>query len=388
MRAVALTIAVLTVVAATARPHEHDASAEDFYAYVSRLLEQRQAEKAAAYLQYALDHYPLDRSLTLLYLDVLREEGLEIIAQTVYLEQLEHYGNEPLILYANGFLAEDDAESYEFYKQALKLDQKFAPAWVALGELALRRGAYDDAASYAKRALAAGGDKRRAYALRGEVSLRLGDVKKAVKDLKRALEGDRYAPAAHAALAEAYLAQGDAEAARDEYRRAIAVSDDRGEYYLGLGRALEELGEFGAARLSYETAFSRAYGNLRVGAQARKAAGRLAFEGGDLVAAAEHIGWATAFMPDDAELHAYLGKLYLSIDRPAGAAAEFERAVELAPEEGEYRHLLGRSRAAAGELEAAEEALERAAELLPEDEAADARRELEAVRARLRENET
>ncbi|HUU57821.1 MAG TPA: tetratricopeptide repeat protein, partial [bacterium] len=140
--------------------------------------------------------------------------------------------------------------------------------------------------------------------------------------------------------------------------------------------------------LSYETAFSRACGNLRVGVQARKAAGRLAFEAGDLVTAAEYVGWAAAFMPDDAELHAYLGGLYAHVGKRAEAATEFERAVELAPEEGEYWHLLGRSRAAAGELEAAEEALERAAELLPEDEAADARRELEDVRARRREDET
>ncbi|HUU56168.1 MAG TPA: hypothetical protein VMW93_02395, partial [bacterium] len=113
MRAAALTIAVLTVVAATARPHEHEGAvpADDFLEHAYGLLAGRQAEKAIAFLQYALDYHPLDRSLTLLYLDVLREEGLEIIAQTIYFEELEPYGDEPLILYANGFLAEDDAGS-------------------------------------------------------------------------------------------------------------------------------------------------------------------------------------------------------------------------------------------------------------------------------------
>jgi tetratricopeptide (TPR) repeat protein len=355
MRAVTLAMAVLTL-AATGQAHEdeHGASAEGLLEHAYELLAARQAEKALAHLQYALDHYPLDRGLTFLYLDVLREEGLEIIAQPLYLEMLEHYSDEPLILYANGFLADDDAASYDFYKQAIKLDQKFALAHVGLAEIHFYRG----------------------------------ELEKAVDDFERAIEYSRYAPAAHANLAAAYLEMGNAEAARDEYRAAIAVSDDRGEYYLGLGRALEELGEFAAARLAYETAFTRAYGNLRVGAEARKAAGRLAFEAGDLVTAAEYVGWAVAFMPDDAELHGYLGKLYLSIDRPDGAAAEFERAAELAPDVGEYWHFLGRSRAAAGELEGAQEALERAVELLPEAEAAEARGELEEVRARLRENET
>jgi tetratricopeptide (TPR) repeat protein len=380
----------VTLVAAAARPHEHEVAvpADEFLEQAYGLLAGRQAEKAVAFLQYALDHYPLDRSLTFLYLDVLREEGLGIIAQPIYLEKLEHYGDEPLVLYANGFLAEDDAESYEFYKEALQLDRKFAPAHVGLAEVHFRRGDLAAAEAALARALDADPACGPAYARRGEVYLSRGELEKAVDDFKRALKDARYAPATRANLAGAYLEMGKAEAARDEYRRAIAVSDDRGEYYLGLGRALEELGEFGAARLSYETAFSRACGNLRVGAQARKAAGRLAFEAGDLVTAAEYVGWAAAFMPDDAEPHAYLGKLYLYIDQPAGAAAEFERAVELAPDEGEYWHLLGRSRAAAGELEGAEKALERAVELLPEEESTDARRELEAVRARLRENET
>jgi tetratricopeptide (TPR) repeat protein len=389
MRAVTLAMAVLTL-AATGQAHEdeHGASAEGLLEHAYELLAARQAEKALAHLQYALDHYPLDRGLTFLYLDVLREEGLEIIAQPLYLEMLEHYSDEPLILYANGFLADDDAASYDFYKQAIKLDQKFALAHVGLAEIHFRRGDLDAAEAALARALDADPACGPAYARRGEIYLYRGELEKAVDDFERAIEYSRYAPAAHANLAAAYLEMGNAEAARDEYRAAIAVSDDRGEYYLGLGRALEELGESAAARLAYETAFTRAYGNLRVGAEARKAAGRLAFEAGDLVTAAEYVGWAVAFMPDDAELHGYLGKLYLSIDRPDGAAAEFERAAELAPDVGEYWHFLGRSRAAAGELEGAQEALERAVELLPEAEAAEARGELEEVRARLRENET
>jgi tetratricopeptide (TPR) repeat protein len=390
MRAVALTMAALVLCAASGGAHEveHGPSADAFLEHAYELLAARQPEKALAYLQFALEHYPLDRGLTLLYLDVLREEALEVIGQPIYLDKLERYSDEPLVLYANGVLADDDAESYEFYKEAIKLDKKFARAYVGVAEVHFRRGDLDAAEETLARALEADPACGPAYALWGEIYVGRGELEKAVDDFEQALEYSRYAPAAHADLAAAYLEMAKAEAARDEYRRAIAVSDDRGEYYLGLGRALEELGEPAAARLAYETAFSRAYGNLRVGAEARKAAGRLAFEAGDLVTAAEYVGWAVAFMPDDAELHGYLGKLYMTIDRPDGATPEFERAVELAPEDGEYWHLLGRSRAAAGELEGAREALERAVELLPEAEAAEARRELEEVRARLQENET
>lgn len=391
MRIVALTMAALTLFAASglALGDEHGPSADDFLEHAYELLAARQAEKAVAYLLYALDHYPFDRGLTFLYLDVLREEGLEIIAQPIYLERLEDYGDEPLVLYANGFLAEDDAEKYDFYKKAVKLDKAFARAYVGVAEIHFRRGDLDAAEETLARALDADAACGPAYALRGEICVGRGELEKAVDDFEQALKYSRYSPAAHANLAAAYLEMGRAEAARYEYRRAIAVSDDRGEYYLGLGRALEELGDFAAARLAYETAFSRAYGNIRVGAEARKAAGRLAFEAGDLVTAAEYVGWAVAFMPDDAELHAYLGGLYAHVGKRAEAAAEFELAVKLAPDDGEYWHLLGLSRAAAGELEEAEEALERAVELLPEGEAAEeAQQELEEVRARLRENET
>jgi tetratricopeptide (TPR) repeat protein len=382
MRRAALTMAA--ALAATAWAHEHEASAEGFYAHARELLEQRQTEKAVGFLIYALDHHPLDLELNLLYLDVLAEEGLEIMAVASYGEKLEHFGEKAVLLYAAGRVAEDEEESARYYKRALEADDKFAPAWVALGELALRRGACEEAASCAEKALAAAGDEKRAYALRGEICLVNGDVDGAIRELERALEGDPYAPAAHAALAEAYFARGDAAAARDEYRAALAGCDDRGEYYFGLARAQEALGETGAARLAYEAAAGR-YGNVAAAAEARKAAGRLALAAGDLVTAAEHVGWAAAFLPDDAELHGYLGKLYMSVERPREAAAEFARAVELAPEEGAYWHLLGRCRGAAGELEAAEEALERAADLLPETEAAAAREELEAVRARRRE---
>jgi tetratricopeptide (TPR) repeat protein len=352
------------------------------------LLEGRRAEEALAFLQFGLDHYPLDRDLNLLYLEVLREEALELIAQPLYAEKLEHHDDEPILLYAAGFLSDDDEESYELYKRAIGLDNNFAPAYVGTAEIQARRGDHAGTLNMLIRAHDADPDYYPAYALEGELELALGNIDKGVRYLKRAVEGSRYAPAARAALAGAYLEAGDAEAARDEYRRAIALSQDRGEYYLGLGRAQEELGEVAAARLSYETAFARAYGRLSIGVAARKAAGRLAFEEGDYVGAAEHVGWAVAFDEDDAELHAYLGELYLIVDRPAEAAAEFTWAADLEPEEGRYWLKAGRSCARADLLEAAEEALGKAVAALPPDEAAEAERELAAVRARRAEEKT
>jgi len=365
--------------------HEHAAgpSPQDFLEHSYELLEQRQPEKATAFLQLALEHCPLDVELNLLYLDVLREEGLEDLGLPSYRERLERYGEEPVILFALGRLAGGGDESRDYYERASAADDGFAPAHLGLAELACREGDFDAARAELERAWKSGPDLWRAYALRGELYLAEGELKKAREDFERALASVRYAPAVRAELAEVRYLMGDAEGAREEYRNALALSDDRGEYFLGLAKAQEALGEVDAARLAYVTAASNAGGDLALAVEARKGAGRLAFEAGDLVEATEHITWAATFAPDDAEICACLGKLYLHVGRPAEAAAEFARATELEPQNGGYWYLLGLSQARAGELGGAEESLERAVELLPAGSAGDAVRELEAVRARL-----
>ncbi len=388
MRPIASVLAALVFCAAAAPGHEAGSTADDFREHALELLRARQAEKAAAFLQYGLDHYPLDVGLNLLYLDVLREEGIEIIARAWYYERAGHYPDEAIILYALGRLADDADEGRDCFERALAADEGLTAARVGLAELALRRGDVDGARLELERALAQNPDAWRAYALRGEISLAEGDAAKAVEDFERALAAAPYAPATHAALGEAYLLVGETAAARDEYREAIAWCDDRGEYYLGLARAQEALGEIDAARLTYDAAASRASGDMAVAIAGRKAAGRLAFEAGDMVEAVDHLTWAATFAPDDAELHAYIGRLYLHVGRPAEAAAEFARATELKAEDGNFWYLLGMSRARAGDLAGAEESLERATGLLPEEAAADVARELEAVRARLAGSET
>lgn len=385
MKTLALASVALATCVTVAWAHEHAAgpSPQDFLERGYELLERRQPEKATAFLQLALEHYPLDVELNLLYLDVLREEGLEDIAPPSYRERLERYGEEPVILFALGRLAAGGDESRDYYERALAADDGFAPAHLGLAELAYREGEVDAARAELERTRKSSRDLWRAYALRGELYLAEGELEKAREDFKRALANGRYAPAVCAALAEVYYLMGDAEGAREEYRNALALSDDRGEYFLGLAKAQEALGEVDAARLAYVTAALNAYGDMALAVEARKGAGRLAFEAGDLVEATEHITWAATFEPDDAEICAYLGKLYLHVGRPAEAAAEFARATELEPQNGGYWYLLGLSQAQAGELGGAEESLERAVELLAGESAAEAAGVLEAVRARL-----
>jgi Flp pilus assembly protein TadD len=386
-RLISVSLALALCAAAAGREHEHEGAgasgAAHSYEHALELLRARQPEKAAAFLQYSLDHYPLDVPLNLLYLDVLCEEGLDILGRAWYEEDAED--DEAILLYALGRLAEDDADARGYYERALAADADFTPARVGLAELSYRRGDLEFARHELERALRQNPHEWRAYALRGEISLALGEPEDATRDFERALDLSVYAPATHALLGEALLLAGDAPAAREEYREAIAWSHDRGEYYLGLGKAQEALGELDAARLAYTTAASRAYGSLTVAVAARKAAGRLAFGAGDMLEATDHITWAATFAPDDAELRAYVGGLYAHVGKPAAAAAEFKRATELEPENGVYWYLLGSSQARAGELEAARESLEEAVGLLDGEAAADAASELKAVRAALAE---
>jgi tetratricopeptide (TPR) repeat protein len=325
----------------------------------------------------------LDVPLNLLYLDVLREEGLEIIGQSWYAAYGE--ADEAVILYALGWLeaGEIGNNAWDYYERALKADETFTPARVGLADVSFRRGDLEFARAEIARALDQNEDEWRAYVLRGEIHLVMDELEDAEHDLKRALELTGYAPTAHGLLGETLLRAGDAAGARDEYREAIAWSDDRGAYYLGLAKAQEALGELDAARLAYDAAFERAYGNMTVAVAARKGSGRLAFGAGDMAEAADDITWALTFMPDDAELRAYLGGLYAHVGRPAEAAAEFKRATDLEPENGVFWYLLGSSQAKAGEFEAARESLEKAADLSDGETAAEAASELEAVRAAL-----
>jgi Flp pilus assembly protein TadD len=384
-RLISVSMALALCGTAAGHEHEHEGAlgAAYFHEHALELLRARQPEKAAAFLQYSLDHCPLDVPLNLLYLDVLREEGLEIIGRAWYEGYAEH--DEAILIYALGRLAEDDVDARGYLERALAADGDFTPARVGLAELSYRRGDLEAARRELERALDQNADEWRAYALRGEISLAAGELEDATRDFERALGLSVYAPATHAMLGEALLRAGDAAAARDEYRAAIGWSDDRGEYYLGLGKAQEELGELDAARLAYAAAASRAYGNMTVAIAGRKAAGRLAFGAGDMVEATEHITWAATFAPDDAELRAYVGGLYAHVGKAAAAAAAFKRATELQPENGVFWYLLGSSQAGAGEFEAARESLEEAVELLDGEEAAEAARELETVRAALAE---
>jgi len=122
MKTLALTSVALAICVTVARAHEHAAgpSPRDFLERSYELLERRQPEKAAAFLQLALEHYPLDVELNLLYLDVLREEGLGDIALSSYRERLGRYGEEPIILFALGRLAGDGDESRDYYERAVR----------------------------------------------------------------------------------------------------------------------------------------------------------------------------------------------------------------------------------------------------------------------------
>ncbi|UCH78494.1 MAG: tetratricopeptide repeat protein [Candidatus Coatesbacteria bacterium] len=373
-----LTCALILAAAAGAGAHAPGEHAPGGPAEEAReYLLQRQPERAAALLQYALGHFPLGVELNLLYLDVLREEGLELLATGAYEERIDELGAEPILLYGAGRLAEEASAALGYYRRALDLQDDFAPAYVGLAEVYLHLGDMEAARVYAERALAADASYWRAYGLRGEIKLIRGEPEEALADFASALADDPYAPWVYAARAAAYMALGRAAEARDGYRRALAWSDDRGEYFLGLGRAQEELGEKAAARLAYEAAYERAYGNLRVGAEARKAAGRLAFEAGDFVAAAEYLGWAVAFMPDDAEVHAYLGGLYAHVGKRAEAAAEFKRAAELEPENVEYERLYNLALASIGEFKNAKEAAKEVVKLLMAGRREEALTELE-----------
>ncbi|MFQ5744843.1 MAG: tetratricopeptide repeat protein [Acidobacteriota bacterium] len=123
--------------------------------------------------------------------------------------------------------------------------------------------------------------------------------------------------------------RGALEAAITAYRRAVAADPQGGTFYFNLGRALVK----NEAWVEAEAAL-------------RQAAGLL---------------------PDSPRPHGYLGLILRRLQRPAEAAAAFERALRLDPQQGELAFDLATARRAAGDDVGALEAARRAAELLPDN---------------------
>jgi protein O-GlcNAc transferase len=133
---------------------------------------------------------------------------------------------------------------------------------------------------------------------------------------------------AHFQLAYAYTALQRTDEARAEYQRTIAIDPKMSEAHLNLGIMLLEKDPAAAV-----APLRRAVELLPAQSRPRYLLGVALERSGNLPAAAESFEGAANLDPHDFETLSRLGKLYLSLKRPADAEPRFRSALEIQPAE-------------------------------------------------------
>jgi tetratricopeptide (TPR) repeat protein len=286
----------------------------------------------------------------------------------------------------------------------------YAPAEVALAEVALSLGDVEAAAAAAGRALALLPGDAAALAALGQARLSQRDFAGAAAAFEQALAALPAADRLHYPLALAYRGLGDHErarqqlvlvgrtgartpdpllaeldaarkgelapllrgrraaAARDwaaavvEFRRAVAADPTSVRARVDLGAALAMSGDPAEARRELGAALERDPGN----ATAHFDLGVLLLGAGEAEAALPHLEAATAAQPTDPEALRSLGEALLALGRTADALLPLRSAVAAAP--GDEAARLGEAVALLrlGRLAEARERLEEAQRLMPE----------------------
>jgi Flp pilus assembly protein TadD len=183
---------------------------------------------------------------------------------------------------------------------------------------------------------------------------------------------------AHANLASVLEARGQAEQALLEYRRALEARPTSALALNNLGALLQSMDRQAEALQAYRDAVHAdpAYANARYNL------GNALAAHGAFAEAVPHFREAARLHPEDAGALSNLGGALLASGRPEEAEAALERAVSLDPASLNARFNLAKALLARGRMREALRQLEEAQRLAPAD--ADTRRELEALRARLR----
>ena len=150
------------------------------------------------------------------------------------------------------------------YRRCLELAPGFSRAWVQLGDLLFFGGEYSEAAGAYTRALELdGSDKTHVHAALGEIALRSGAWTDAQFQFERALARDPDRAELWFALAEAYEGLQDWDAAIETLKSSLERSPSAGaETWFRLGLLHEKTGNLKAMRRAFDEGLALDPGNV------------------------------------------------------------------------------------------------------------------------------
>lgn len=285
--------------------------------------------------------------------------------------------------YYAGYLAQAlgrSAEAEASYERALELQPGFLPGWIHLAEILLAGNHLDAAERILKQVL--GSDPRNAPARAGlgEIALSRRQFREAAEHLEAALAAAPEADRLHHPLALAYRGLGDMDRARDHLARAGRVGvrpadpliDElaqlrQGEMaHLLRGRVAFRFGRFADAAVEFRKAVEARPASV----PARINLGAALVQTGDRKGAAEQFLEALKLAPDNGTAHYNLALLLAQDGKDAEAVRHLEEAVRIEPGDGAAHLELAQVLERTGKPAAALIHYEKAAGLLPQDERA------------------
>lgn len=297
-------------------------------------------------------------------------------------------------------------DAINWYKKALEVDEKYAPAYAGLGETySLWEGwkeqkgekecgvFYDKSLEYGLKAVELAPNLSHSHRALATIYYALGryeeaerEAKEAVninpndaetyfilwkamgKDpdseyIKRALDLNPNLLMAHNDLGTAYLAIGKYDNAVYHFRRAVEINPDSALAHNNLGHAWAEIGQIEEAIKEYKKSIEidpnndLAYSNLATALASK----------GEIGKAISEYKKSVEINPNNALYHYNLGTALLFDGRIKDGIKELKRTVELNPNFGEAYTNLGRALLEVGKIDEALEALEKAIYINPND---------------------
>ena len=196
------------------------------------------------------------------------------------------------------------SEAEPSFRKAIELDANVAEAHAGLADILLGKKDYAGAVAEATKALDLNSQLTRAFGIRGKANHALGKPDAAYSDLAMAITVNANDPDANLAFAQVYEAQGNLGMAAQYYQKAVDLNPTLSGAYLSLGGVYVKQGKF------------QDLGTLMEGVVQK--------------------------MPDNAQVHHYLGLSLEASQQADKALAEFSKAIELDDSLGDAHYKKGR----------------------------------------------
>lgn len=244
------------------------------------------------------------------------------------------------------------ADALRLYREAVRVDEQHAPAWLGMASLRLKQGDPQQAERLLERAVALDPASEESRIALAALLVQRGETARAREQLTWLVEHVEAPVEAWFRLGRLDYGQEQFQLAADEYRKAFAASGGTHVASLNnLGLSLKSLGDIAGARKSFEEALLIAPDSTA----ALYNIGLLALDADDLPAAQARFARAVAIDPTYAEAWYNLGLVYGLREAHTEAIAAYREALKLDPTDGKARLNLAVQYRRSGEPERAVE---------------------------------